>query len=377
MESSNHPQVMIDGSRVLIEATARAGVDAYVGYPITPANWLYAYAQKRIPTALAAPDEITALQWASGFSATGKMALTATSFPGFALMIETLNMAYMMELPMVIVLVQRLGPSTGSATTGAQGDLLLLRGCISGGYPLPVFCPPDITGCWTLAAHAVDTALALRTPVVLLTSKEMLMTNQSFSLDELEGIEPALWPNHNGGGDYQPYRPDQNEVPPFLPAGNPNHQIRLNASTHGAEGLIRKATPDALANTRRLGNKIERAVDRFNRYSIDEDTGATKLIVTYGITTGAAREAVDMLRKNGERAALLVLESLIPLPTDVGEILDRYAHVLVVEENESGLLAEMLFGRCRDARVTRVNKIGSLIRPDEIVNEVERCPTIS
>ena len=91
------------------------------------------------------------------------------------LMIETLNMAYMMELPMVIVLVQRLGPSTGSATTGAQGDLLLLRGCVSGGYPLPVFCPSDLTGCWTLAAHAVHTALALRTPVVLLTSKEMLM----------------------------------------------------------------------------------------------------------------------------------------------------------------------------------------------------------
>lgn len=364
---------MTDGSRVLIEAMARAGVDAYTGYPITPANWLYAYAQKRIPTALAAPDEITALQWASGFSAAGRMPMTATSFPGFALMIETLNMAYMMELPMVIILAQRLGPSTGSATAGAQGDLLLLRGCISGGYPLPVFCPPDLKGCWTLAAHAVDTAMTLRTPVVLLTSKEMLMTGQSFKLDELEGIEPVAWPTHDGEGDYQSYRPGQNEVPPFLPVGNSRHQTRLNASTHGVDGLIRKTTSEALSNTRRLRSKIERALDRFNHYSIDEDTASETLIVTYGITTGAAREAVDTLRKRNERVALLVLESLIPIPADVSEILDRHAQVLVAEENEDGLLAEMLFGQHRKSRVRRVNKIGRLISPDEIVDEVERC----
>jgi 2-oxoglutarate ferredoxin oxidoreductase subunit alpha len=368
---------MTDGSRVLIEAMARTGVDAYTGYPITPANRLYAYAQKRIPTTVAAPDEITALQWASGFSASGKMPMTATAFPGFALMIESLNMAYMMELPMVIVLAQRLGPSTGSATAGAQGDLLLLRGCISGGYPLPVFCPPDLAGCWTIAAHAVDTALALRTPVVLLTSTEMLMTDQSFCLDELKGIEPAAWPTHDGSGDYRSYQPGQNDVPPFLPVGNPEHQVRLNASTHDADGLIRKATAGALSNTRRLRRKIERAADRFNRYSLDEDTSAATLIVTYGITTGATREAVDTLRERGEHAALLVLESLIPVPADVSEILDRHARVLVVEENENGLLAEMLFGRCRESRVRQVNKIGSLIRPDEIVDEVERWQTVS
>jgi 2-oxoglutarate ferredoxin oxidoreductase subunit alpha len=286
-------------------------------------------------------------------------------------------MAYMMELPMVIVLAQRLGPSTGSATVGAQGDLLLLRGCISGGYPLPVFCPPDLAGCWTLAAHSVDTALALRTPVVLLTSKEMLMTGQSYSLDELEDLEPSAWPTHDGTGDYQSYRPGQNEVPPFLPVGNPNHQIRLNASTHDADGFIRKATPEALSNTRRLSRKIEHAADRFNRYSIDEDADAATLIVTYGITTGAAREAVDTLRERGKGAALLVLESLIPIPTDVSAILDRHARVLVVEENEDGLLAEMLFGRHRKPHVRRVNKIGGLIRPDEIVDEVERCQTMS
>ena len=75
------------------------------------------------------------------------MRWAATSFPGFALMLESLNMVAMMELPLVLILVQRLGPSTGSATTGAQGDLLLLRGAISGGYPLPVLCPSTVPSC--------------------------------------------------------------------------------------------------------------------------------------------------------------------------------------------------------------------------------------
>ena len=99
--------VLIDGSCIIIESLVQSGAEVFIGYPITPANMLYSYARRRFPSFLPAPDEITALQWAAGVSAAGKLAVTATSFPGFALMIETINMAYMMELPLVIVFVQR------------------------------------------------------------------------------------------------------------------------------------------------------------------------------------------------------------------------------------------------------------------------------
>ena len=122
--------VLLDGSRLIVEALARAGADAYVGYPITPASLIYTYSSRRFPAALPAPDEITALQWMAGLAAAGHLPVTATSFPGFALMVESINMAYMMELPMLIILVQRLGPATGTATAGAQGDLLLLNGLL-------------------------------------------------------------------------------------------------------------------------------------------------------------------------------------------------------------------------------------------------------
>ena len=148
MVESTGQRVLIDGSRLVIEALAQAGADTYVGYPITPANLLYAYGMQRFPTGIAAPDEITALQWMAGFAASGRVPVTATSFPGLALMLESVNMAYMMELPMVIVQAQRLGPSTGTATCGAMGDVFLLRGAISGGYPLPTICLSSLADCW-------------------------------------------------------------------------------------------------------------------------------------------------------------------------------------------------------------------------------------
>ena len=94
--------VLIDGSRVIIESLVKTGAEVFIGYPITPANLLYAYGRQRFPMFIPASDEITALQMAAGFAASGKLPVTATSFPGLALMLESINMAYMMEMPMVI-----------------------------------------------------------------------------------------------------------------------------------------------------------------------------------------------------------------------------------------------------------------------------------
>lgn len=139
-ETTEKKMAFIDGSRLITEACVQAGAEVFVGYPITPANLLYSYANLRYPVMMAAPDEITTLQWMAGYASLGKVPVTATSFPGYALMIESINMAMMMELPMVIILVQRLGPATGTATAGAQGDLNVIHGTVSGGFQLPTFC---------------------------------------------------------------------------------------------------------------------------------------------------------------------------------------------------------------------------------------------
>jgi 2-oxoglutarate ferredoxin oxidoreductase subunit alpha len=126
--------------------------------------------------AVGAPDEISALCYCIGASQRGHKAMTATSGPGWALMIEAFQYAIMAETPLVVALVQRLGPSTGGATQGAQGDVLLAEFATSGGYTVPVFAPSTALECYELTLRAFDWAQRLRTPVVLLSDKEVAMT---------------------------------------------------------------------------------------------------------------------------------------------------------------------------------------------------------
>ena len=362
--------VLLDGSRLITEACARAGADVYVGYPITPANLIYTYSSRRFPAVLPAPDEVTAVHWMAGLSAGGHLPVTATSFPGFALMVEAVSMATMMELPMLIILVQRLGPSTGTATAGAQGDLLFLSGLVSGGYPLPAFCIAGVDDCWRLPPVALQTAVDLRSPVVLLTSKEMVMTQRSFDLARLEGMKvgPVQRRFYDGPAPYRPYAADDGLVPPFLPVGDSRHQVRLTASTHDTHGILRHSTDEALANTRRLQEKVEAGTPVL--YHLDEHGEAETLVVTYGITTGAAREAVETLRVHGVPVSLLVAQTLLPVPSAYYEVLGRYPHVVVAEENLQGQLAQLLFGYRLPQSVRVVGSVGQMIRPDRIAQEV-------
>ncbi len=369
-EQNKGKRVMIDGSRLIIESLARAGADAFIGYPITPANLLYLYGSQRMDLMFSAPDEITTLQWMSGLSATGKLPVTATSFPGFALMIESINMAYMMELPMVIVLVQRLGPATGTATCGAQGDLLLLKGMMSGGHPLPVLATSGFEDCWELSEKAVEVALKLRTPVVLLTSKEEVMTQKSFSLEKLSAITPKEKPFYNLDCEYKSYKPTD-LVPDFLPVTQEKHQVRFNASTHDQQGILQHSNEEAMANTRRLEEKVVEKMKDFLFYELDEQKGAQKLLVAYGISSQAARDALKALREAGEKVSLLIPKTLLPAPDGYLEIFNLYNKVVIAEESINNQLGDVIYGRCKPSHLHFVGSIGKMITPEEIMKEVK------
>ncbi len=372
-KSSNERKVLIDGSRLITEGMARAGADSFIGYPITPANLLYLYASRRMPLMLPAPDEITTLQWMSGLSATGRLPVTATSFPGFALMIESVNMAFMMELPMVIVVVQRLGPATGTATCGAQGDIALLRGMISGGHQLPVLCTSDFNDCWELSSRSVSLAAELRTPVVLLTSKEEVMTQKSFDLSLLESISPVKREFYNSNMPYQSYGVEGDEIaPPFLPVTTDKWQVRLNASTHDRNGILQHSNDEAIANTVRLDRKAAESLDSFTYYELDEQDGADTLVVSYGITASAARDAVRKARSKGRKVSLLVPKTILPLPDDYRMIMGKYQKVIIAEENINAQFADLVFGSAIPANIVTAGSAGKMITPSEILKE-EDC----
>ena len=368
--AQKNDKALINGSLLITESLAEAGADVFIGYPITPSNLLYLYGSQRFPIALAAPDEITTVQWMAGFAAAGRIPVTATSFPGYALMVESVNMAHMMELPMVIVLTQRFGPSTGTATLGAQGDLLLLQGTISGGAPLPTLCVSSLEDCWTLSAEAVRMAVRLRTPVVLLTSKDGAMTLRDFEAFSLPKIEPVQHESYNEDGPYRAYEPKDNLVPAFLPVGQRNHQVRITASTHDRRGILQGAIPEALENTRRLSGKLEKNIHDYTFLELDEQEGAETLIVSYGISAQAAREARTILRKNGGKVSLLIMKTLLPIPPAYWQIIERYKRLVIAEENLHGSLRQVLFGLAARPDVGQVNVIGRAVTPEEIAQEV-------
>jgi 2-oxoglutarate ferredoxin oxidoreductase subunit alpha len=360
----------IDGSRLITESCVRAGADVFIGYPITPANLLYSYAVKRYPKMLAAPDEITTIQWMSGFAATGHIPVTATSFPGYALMIESINMAFMMELPIVIILVQRLGPATGTATAGAMGDLSVVAGTVSGGFQLPTFSISSIKDCWDLPPKAIETAVILRSPVVLLTSKEMIMTLCSFDLSSLKDIDIKKMKIYESEDEYLPYRPDNDGVPPFLPLTQNRHQIRFTASTHDMKGILQNSSPEAINNTRRLYHKPINHLDTFTFYEYDEQPGADTLIVSWDVGAQAAHEAISTLRSLGKKVSLLIPKTILPVPDVYTDIIGKYVKVVIVEENIDGQFRNILFGKSGRKGVSGVNGIAKMISPETIIAEV-------
>ncbi len=361
--------VLTDGSCLIIEALARAGADAFIGYPITPANLLYQYGSQRMELMLSAPDEITTLQWMSGLSMTGKLPVTATSFPGFALMTESVNMAYMMELPMVIILVQRLGPATGTATCGAQGDLLLLNGIISGGHPIPVLATSDFEDCWVLAAKSAEIAITLRTPVILLTSKEEVMTHRSFNMKNLSDISPVVRKEYQSAQKYKPYAAT-NLVPDFIPVGQNKHQVRFNASTHDQAGILQHSTKEAIDNTIRLEEKITKRMQEFQYYILDEQEDANTLLVAYGISASAARSATSQLREKKKKVSLLIPQTMLPVQDIYLTKCLEYQKVIIAEESINNQFGRILFGQSIPDHVTCIGSIAKMITPEQIVEEV-------
>jgi len=363
--------VFTDASMLITEAAVQSGADIFIGYPITPSNRFYEYGAQRFPSFLAGPDEITVLQWMTGYSATGKFPVTATAFPGLALMAESLNMAYAMELPMLLILTQRLDPSTGSATTGAQGDLMFLNGLMSGKYPLPVFSHSNFEDAWDMTHEAMKTAIKFRTPVILLTSKELVMTNKSFDLNSLKKISHLKKFSTEVIEPYAPYKTGKEMVPAYIPLGDEKYKVRINASTHNDAGLIKKNDPESMANTRRLKDKFEKRIEEFTFYEFDNQESSEQIIVTYGISADACRDAVKHLRNKGKKVSLIVVKTLIPVAKEITDIIDGFQKVLFVEENIDGIYSDIIYGKKPPLKVKCVNKIGSLISPSEIIKAIK------
>ena len=327
----------LEGNEAVAMGAMTAGCRFFAGYPITPATTIFNAMLRLLPAAggicVQGEDEIASMGYCLGASMSGLKSMTATSGPGISLYSEQISFAVGGEIPIVIVDVQRLGPSTGSATRGADGDIQFLRWGNSGGLPVIVLAPMDAADCYQLTIHAFNLSEKYRCPVFLASNKEIGMTKESVDLDSLTVPERI---NRRPPPDSSSFLPFQvsgrMRTPYFLPIGG-NVPVRQTSSTHGPDGYITTDPDQISATQQRLMSKLEAAVEDFSFYDLQAEAADT-LVITYGVTARAAGEAVRLCRKAGKSVGLLILKTLWPVPERlICEKAGPYRRVVVIEMN--------------------------------------------
>lgn len=303
----------------------------------------------------------------------GMKVMTATSGPGLSLYSENISLAIAGEIPIVIVNIMRQGPSTGSATRGADGDVQFMRWGCSGGLPLIVLAPADVRDCFTLTVHAFNLAEQFRCPVIVASNKELGMTSGTLDMGRVEKPAVVDRTTHKSGP-FLPFQVNPGEdVPAFLPIGGPI-LVRQTSSTHGPDGYITTDPSEIQAGVERLQRKIESNRESFSYFDLEERKGARTLLVAYGVTAGAARAAATKLFENKNiPVSLLVLKTLWPIPEQVlHDAANGMERILVVEMNLGQYVQEIRRVLCKQRIDFHGKMSGQLISPREIIDEVIR-----
>jgi 2-oxoglutarate ferredoxin oxidoreductase subunit alpha len=343
----------------LVAASVRSGLPLFLGaYPITPASDILHELSKHKRfgvTTFQAEDEIAGIGAALGAAFGGSLAVTTTSGPGISLKSETIGLAVTLELPLVVVDVQRGGPSTGLPTKTEQSDLLQAMFGRNGEAPLPIVAPQSPGDCFDIAIEAARIAVTYRTPVMLLSDGYLANGSEPWQLpdtDRLPAIDPdfATGPNHeteSGDQAFWPYdRSPDTLARPWAVPGTPGLEHRIGglekANGHGNISY-EPANHDLMVRTRQ--SKVDRVADTIAPLEVDDPSGRARLLVLgWGSTYGPIGAACRRLRNQGLHIAQAHLRHLNPFPANLGEVLRKYDRVVVPEMN-LGQLAMLLRAR--------------------------------
>lgn len=367
----------------LIMASEKSGCPLFLGsYPITPATDILHELAKRKDLGVKAvqmEDEIAGVCSAIGASFAGNLGVTSTSGPGLALKSEGIGLAVIAELPLVIIDVQRGGPSTGLPTKTEQTDLMQALYGRNGESPLVVVAPASPTDCFTMAFEASRIALEHMTPVVLLTDAFIGNGSSAWRVpeaDEFPAIKPPFLPAERiAQGGWLPYeRNEETLVRYWAVPGTEGAMHRLGGLEKDYKTGAISTDPvnhEKMVNIRR--EKIERiATDIPELEVISEVADADTLLVGWGGTYGHLRTAATELLAAGRKVAFAQFRYINPLPANTAEVFSRYKRVIVAELN-TGMFADFLQAKFPNVEIKRVNKIqGQPFLVEEVVSAVEK-----
>lgn len=382
-------QVVMNGNEAVAYGLIAAGVRFGTAYPITPWSDIMEILRRELPkyggTYVQCEDEIAAICMALGGSFAGRVAVTGTSGPGFSLKTEALGWGVMAEMPLVIIDVQRGGPSTGLPTQVEQSDLNIAVYGSHGDAPRIVLAPASVEDAFYTAIEAVNLARAYSVPVIVLTDQAIGSRIEAFEEPDSEKICQDLTPDLTPVASHKLY--DLSAPDGITHRRSPGTRI-LDGRYPVATGLEHdeyghptgspKLRLDMQAKRRK---KLQALVAKLPVPTVHGPAKGKVLLVGWGSSQGPIREAVDRARAAGTELSALHVRYLNPLPPGLGEILDRFERIFVVELNDEGLygygqLASLLRSRYCNPRIQGINKTeGLTFKVKEILDRLNEKMT--
>lgn len=366
-------QVVMNGNEAMAYGLIAAGVRFGAGYPITPWSDIMETLRRELPkyggTFMQTEDEIAAVSMAIGASYAGRVAVTGSSGPGIALKAEAAGWAGMAEVPLIVIDIQRGGPSTGMPTSVEQSDLNIACFGSHGDSPRVVLAPANVEDCFYTAIEAVNIARKYNVPVYILSDQAIATRIEAFSEPDLEKVCQDISPDLSPVADYKPY--DLSTPDGTVPRVVPGTRI-LSGKYPIATGLehdeLGHPTGSPKLHTQmsaKRRKKLQSLGALLAPPKIHGPNEGKVLLVGWGSTEGPICEAVDRARAAGDSISSIHLRHISPLPSGLENIFSGFNHVFVVEMNDEGIygygqLGAILRARYCDPRIRGINKTDGL-----------------
>jgi 2-oxoglutarate ferredoxin oxidoreductase subunit alpha len=382
-EAESEGRITTDGNTALTYGLLAAGVRYGAGYPITPWSSIMEQLRSELPKYggifVQSEDELAAISTAIGFAYSGHLAITGSSGPGLSLKMEALGYASMAELPLIVINVQRGGPSTGLPTSVEQSDLMQAIYGSHGDTPRVILAPKDVEDCYYIAIEAARIAREFSTPVVILTDQSLSSRIEAFSEPDLSGVVTPELDIEPRDEDFKPYPFDAetNHAPPGTKMTAGKYPV-VTGLEHDEWGHPSSNPEIHQKMTDRRRNKLKRLATSLPSPGIHGAEEGEVLLIGWGSTWGPIREAVNVARSNGQGVSAIHLRHIHPMPEGIDKIMDGFNRILVIEMNDEGMygygqLATLLRARYANPEIqslTKCDGIGFKIR--EIIAGIEK-----
>lgn len=369
----------MEGDIACAEGAIAAGCRFFAGYPITPATEIAERMAQRLPEVegvyIQMEDELASMAAVIGASYAGVKSMTATSGPGFSLMVENIGLAFMTETPCVIVNIMRGGPSTGQPTKPSQQDVMQAKWGSHGDYEIVALAPSSVQEIFDLTIEAFNLSETYRTPVVVLADEIVGHMRERITIPKADEIrvvnrkKPQVPPS-----EYAQFRPDEDLVPPMACFGE-GYRFYATGLTHDESGHPTTSSAEAQQKlVQRLCDKIRKNADRIVKTERTMLEDAEVAVVAYGITSRSALSAVRKARETGIKAGLLRLVTLWPFPDKQISQVAKKVNAIVVLEMNYGQIVREVERAAKETPVIFLPKLGEEPhKPAEILQAIGRA----